>query len=150
MSVKEFELLIQHDCWANHRVCGVISDLELIPEKSKKIFDHILGAQHIWISRMKNEMSSMAVWPNLEKPQWNELIDMHRDALLKLCESQESLDRVITYSNTQGQEYSNTVSELLLHLAMHSQYHRGQVISCARAQLKEVPSTDMIAYLRMA
>jgi uncharacterized damage-inducible protein DinB len=148
MSLKEFHLLIEHDAWANERIAAALLSLAELPEKPKKFFDHILGAQHNWISRMYGETPSIEIWPQLSTSTWQLWMARNLDDLKAITSSANALERIVTYTNSSGKEFSNPISELLLHVSLHSQYHRGQIITSAREVLHTVPVTDMIAFLR--
>jgi uncharacterized damage-inducible protein DinB len=148
MENKEFITLIDHQAWADRRVADAIAVLPQMHDKSKKLFDHILAAQHTWISRILNVPSEISVWPLLSNSQWPILIEKHHQQLLDLVNTNR-LQNELIYKNSTGQEFSNTVAEVLLHLTLHSQYHRGQVISYSLEYFEKPPVIDMIAYLRI-
>lgn len=59
-----------------------------------------------------------------------------------------TLVRTISYTNTKGAAFNNTVEEILHHMVMHGMYHRGQVARGVR-QAGGVPlPTDFIVYVR--
>ena len=63
--------------------------------------------------------------------------------------TQEDLDGSRGYKTTEGKPYSNVLSDMLLHLANHSSYHRGQIATLLR-QSRAVPqSTDFILFIRL-
>ncbi len=148
MTTKEYHLMIQHEHWANQLVIEPLLKLNEIPEKAKKIFDHIIGAQHIWISRIKGESPVLSVWPNILVEHLASLAKDNFNALIELTQAEDQLKRTISYVNTKGDEFNNSVSELIIHLCLHSQYHRGQVITLIRDLVDTPEPTDMIAYLR--
>lgn len=148
MENKEFITLIDHQAWADRRLSDAISVLPQFHEKSKKLFDHILAAQHIWISRILDVPAEISVWPVLSNSEWPFLIEKNHRQLLDIVNSNRLNDRLV-YKNSTGQEFTNTVSEVLMHLTLHSQYHRGQVISYSLEFFDKAPVVDMIAYLRI-
>ena len=149
MSTHEYQLLIRHEMWANQRIAQAVLNLEEMPNKVSILMNHVIGAQHVWISRINGVVPTIGVFPQLDQDTWYEQIVQHESALLKIASSDQNLKRSISYQNTSGQSFQNPVSELLLHLAMHSQYHRGQIVAYSRDLLDVVPSTDMIAFLRL-
>ncbi len=147
MQKSEFITLIEHQAWADKRVANALLALPSVHEKSKKLFDHILAAQHTWLSRIENRIPVMDVWPILSNEAWYPLIADHRERLMAIVNS-DRCEQIISYKNTAGTEFTNTVSEILLHLTLHSQYHRGQVISYSIELFDKAPVVDMIAFLR--
>lgn len=59
-------------------------------------------------------------------------------------------ERLITYRNSSGVEYTNTLEDILLHVAEHGVYHRGQVALLVRASGGNAIPTDYIIFTRDA
>jgi uncharacterized damage-inducible protein DinB len=65
-------------------------------------------------------------------------------------QSESSLALPVTYVNSAGREFDTVVGDILLHVALHGQYHRGKVTLMLRqAGLTPAP-TDFIAFVRGA
>jgi uncharacterized damage-inducible protein DinB len=62
--------------------------------------------------------------------------------------SNTDLDKFISYSNSKGQEFKNSVRDILTHVALHGQYHRGQINSRLRADGFEPVNLDFITFVR--
>lgn len=118
-----------------------------LPDKVMQLFSHIQNAHHIWNSRIKNQSSTYSVF------------DTHTiDILEKLNEDNHvqsieiidnfNLDTLITYTNSKGETFSNTISEILFHIINHSTYHRAQIATLFRTSgINPIP-TDYITYKR--
>lgn len=61
---------------------------------------------------------------------------------------QRPLTDVVKYSNTKGQEFSNSLYDILLHLFNHGTYHRGQIATDMRRNGLEPLNTDYITMVR--
>ena len=59
------------------------------------------------------------------------------------------LDARITYANSKGESFSSTVEDVLMHVVMHSAYHRGQIAAEVRAAGRQPAYTDFIHATRM-
>ena len=59
-----------------------------------------------------------------------------------------SLDKRIMYSNSKGNEFGNSIRDILFHIANHSSHHKGQIISALRQSGIEPIVTDYIFYKR--
>lgn len=149
MSTKEYQLLIEHEYWASIQIADMLIGFDIIPERSKRIFDHIIGAQNTWVARINNVTPQLEIWPILMPGDWSKLLKENKDTLIEIGSKETKLNELITYSNSTGKEFTNRVGDLILHLVLHSQYHRGQVIAYCRENIKQPPVTDMIAYLRL-
>ena len=58
------------------------------------------------------------------------------------------LARSLTYKNTKGESFSSQKQDILLHVVMHSAYHRGQIAADMRAAGFSPPYTDFIHAVR--
>jgi uncharacterized damage-inducible protein DinB len=58
------------------------------------------------------------------------------------------LDGEVTYVNSAGQEFRSTRRDMLLHVALHGCYHRGQVALLLREAGAVPEPTDYIAFVR--
>ena len=54
----------------------------------------------------------------------------------------------VTYANLAGETFTQPLGELMLHLAFHSQYHRGQNATRLRALGAPAPATDLVNWQR--
>ena len=148
MSHSYLHLLIDHQYWADQKLIEALLKLEKIPEKSKNLINHIIAAQENWIARIEGRVSKLSIWPEMETHDWNDWINKNYEELRLIGSDEQNMTKHITYSNSTGKQFGNSISEILLHLTMHSQYHRGQAITYARDVFEIPPSTDMIVYLR--
>ena len=139
--------LLQYDSWANRET--VESLRERATERSLRWMGHIVGAEYVWLARLEGEASPLAVWPELgidtcrEKVAalarlWPEFLEAHRN----------SLGDTVSYTNTKGEAWTNTVEEILTHVTVHSAYHRGQIASDVRGAGMTPALTDYIHAVR--
>ena len=54
----------------------------------------------------------------------------------------------MAYVNSKGEQWSTTVEDILLHVVLHSSYHRGQVAYILRAGGFTPPYTDYVHCIR--
>jgi len=62
----------------------------------------------------------------------------------------EDLGREIDYRTSDGRAFRSTIEDILLHVALHGSYHRGQIALLIRGGGGEPASTDFIAFVRGA
>ena len=62
--------------------------------------------------------------------------------------TQADLDGSRDYKTMEGKAYSNVLSDMLVHVANHSSYHRGQVATLLRQSGAVPQSTDLILFIR--
>ena len=64
------------------------------------------------------------------------------------AEGAEGLRREVAYSNSAGVAFHSTVEDILLQVAMHGSYHRGQIALLLRQEGAEPAATDFIGFAR--
>jgi uncharacterized damage-inducible protein DinB len=142
--------LFSYDDWANREVLASLQALDAPPERSVKLLAHILSAERLWLERLLVQKQTLPVWPlstlaecNLEVDQ---LPGLWKNYLTALGEA--GLARSLTYKNTKGESFSSQKQDILLHVVMHSAYHRGQIAADMRAAGFTPPYTDFIHAVR--
>lgn len=58
------------------------------------------------------------------------------------------LDQFLSYKNSKGTEFHHSIREILTHVALHGQYHRGQINQLLRAADLEPMNVDYITFRR--
>ena len=120
--------------------------------KVVEVYSHILGAEHVWLSRINAVAPRFAVWPALTIDEAERLaaanIEGYRMILSGI--TAETLDAPITYRNSAGDQFTSTLDDILTHVALHGSYHRGQIAASLRAAGQVPNPTDYIAFSRGA
>lgn len=140
-----------HLAWAD----GILLDAlraGSVPEAAVREYAHILGAEEVWLARLEQRPSRTPVWPDLPLDQVESLAVTLRQDYRRFLErlDDRALDRVVAYTNTAGKAFENSVQDILLHVALHGQYHRGKVNLILRQGGHPPAPTDYIAYIRGA
>ncbi len=116
------------------------------------LYAHVLGAEHVWLTRIHGEPATVAVWPSLTLDECEDLAAANRESFRKLVQTLTpvSLAKEIAYRNSAGASFVSTLEDILSHVALHGSYHRGQVAASLRS-VGEVPTpTDFIVFARGA
>lgn len=143
-----FKELFDYNHYYNRQLLAVIEKGE--PQASTKavqLFNHILNAHAIWISRIVKEKQPFA--PN-HVHAIAALADLNQDNYAKSVQILQSYDlnERIVYTNTAGQSFTNSVRDILFHVINHSTYHRGQLaMDFRQTGLEPIPS-DYIHFKR--
>jgi uncharacterized damage-inducible protein DinB len=138
---------IDHMEWANHRARQSIVDAGG-HAGARKLFAHILAAESIWQTRIVGgDTSTIAVFPDRTLEECHLIIDISAGRFRELIDGFEP-ERVIEYTDTKGNDHSNTVGETLTHVFAHGSYHRGQIATLLREAGHEPAVTDVIAWVR--
>ena len=144
--------LFEHLRWADERVHESLVDAVNPPPHTLDLFAHLIAVEHVWLSRIRGEKPDVAVWPKLSLTQCAELATRNANEFLALIESVDeiALEGGITYRNSAGAEFTSTLRDILVHVALHGAYHRGQIAAAVRAGGDTPASTDYIAFVRGA
>ena len=59
-----FARLAEHLAWADAEVLAALRTAAGAPESALTIYAHVLGAEHVWLARLKGEPPRVAVWPD--------------------------------------------------------------------------------------
>jgi uncharacterized damage-inducible protein DinB len=107
---------------------------------------HIIGAEFLWLARMRGRPSELPVWPDLTLEQCDARIQQLSDGLGEALTG--SGTRLVAYTNSKGEPWTSTVEDILIHTIVHSAYHRGQIASDMRSAGLEPAYTDYIHAVR--
>lgn len=145
-------ILFDHMAWADQRTLRALEAAGRVPERALELFAHVLAAEHVWLSRILGQEPSMTVWPALDVAACTDLAHANADGFHALLEFLDSggLDRSVPYRNSAGQPFESRVLDMLLQVATHGCYHRGQVALLLRDAGEEPAATDLIAFVRGA
>lgn len=142
--------LFAHMAWADEQVLDALRSARSPAPQTFALYSHLLGAEHVWLSRISGERPTVAIWPSLTLDECADLAKKNRDDYGELAEevNSDGADRDITYRNSAGLEFTSNLEDILLHVALHGSYHRGQIAMTLRAGGDAPPSTDYIAFVR--
>jgi uncharacterized damage-inducible protein DinB len=141
--------LFAYDAWANQEVLTRMEPASA-PDRAVTLAGHLVGADSLWLDRLQGRPQRMPVWPALSLDQCR---SRDRDLARELAGFLSSLDgpglaAACTYVNTKGEAWSSAVGDVLLHLLLHSAYHRGQIAMTVRAAGAEPAYTDYVHAVR--
>jgi uncharacterized damage-inducible protein DinB len=141
----QLERLFQYDDWANREEVTRLRQLDT--QAAARLLCHIIGAEWLWITRIRNENAKMAVWPELTVDQCAAEFDPLRNAWREILQTVDRESKV-DYENSKGERWLSSVDDILTHVVMHGTYHRGQIATVVR-QGGETPAyTDYIHAVR--
>jgi uncharacterized damage-inducible protein DinB len=148
--LKHLRREFDYDAWANGEVLAAIKATSAPTAQPLKLLAHILSAEYLWLERLQGQPQSMPVWPELTfaqcESQISELSKLWHEYFSGIAPTR--LSEKISYKNSQGEPWTNTVQDVLTHVPMHSAYHRGQIASLMRSTGSTPPYTDFIHAVR--
>lgn len=146
-----FTRLLQYDHHTNLQITDLILKAGN-PEKPVQLMAHMLAAQQIWLSRCKGEPAiGGALWPDWPAETLNGIIENNYEGWTNFLNSPgaDDFNRMVSYKNLKGENFENTLSDIMAHLINHGTHHRaqaGQHLLLAGAE--KLPVTDYIFYIR--
>ncbi|WP_256759874.1 DinB family protein [Cohnella sp. WQ 127256] len=148
--MKTIQNMFEHLNWANQRILETLQNVE-VEDQPVRLFLHILNAEQVWVTRLKGmDSSQMPIWSEGDIAVCAKLIKQNAESFKTLLTelANSDLDNLITYRNSKGEEFKTSIRDILTHVALHGQYHRGQINSRLRADGIEPVSTDYILFVR--
>jgi uncharacterized damage-inducible protein DinB len=142
--------LYEHLAWADSRTFEALRGMHAQPLDALRIFSHVLAAEHVWLARIEDRPSEVEVWPSFGLDECAALAGRNHAAFAVLAETTTpiGLQREVRYRSTEGAPFMNTVEDILLHVALHGAYHRGQVARIVRSEGGVPLYTDYIRFVR--
>ena len=153
--------LFDYTVWANHKIMRVAATLSVDDFKRdlksshggvRGTMAHTMGAEWLWIERFKG-LSPSRLFDEGEFPdivalrdRWA-VIEEHRASWLDSLRP-EAMAEGLRYRNLQGQDFEAPLWQLVQHVASHSTYHRGQVVTLLRQLGAKAVATDLVAWDR--
>ena len=143
--------LYQFNFRMNEEIISILEDNKKNSEKIIKTFSHLLKAEKIWLMRLKGEdLSGQMIWPDFTIKDCQDLI-IENTQMYKLYFMSLKADEItehLNYRNSKGQECQTAIIDILIHVVIHSSYHRGQIAMLVREQGGNPINTDYINYIR--
>jgi uncharacterized damage-inducible protein DinB len=152
MPPRHLERLVAHLGWADRATCESLVAAGEPHPAVVELYAHVLAAEHVWLSRIEGTTPAVAVWPAFGLEECDRLARENSARLETLVTglAEADLVREVTYRNSAGDRFTNTLEDILLHVCLHGAYHRGQIARALREGGALARPTDYIAWARGA
>ena len=144
--------LWKHAAQADAALFDVLRDDDATGADARRELAHVVGAEEVWLARLEGREARSAVWPEASPAAIEQNIQATHLAfdpyLARLQDA--DLDVAVTYTNSAGRTFTDAVGDILLHVAMHGQYHRGRINLLLRQAGRTPVPADYIAFVRGA
>ncbi|MEY2193614.1 DinB family protein [Neobacillus sp. BF23-41] len=143
--------MFEHLNWANQRILETLQNMEGENKQVNNLFSHILLAEHVWFTRLiGSDSSKIPIWAEVSLGACTEMVNKNNLNFKEFLSglSIPALDQIVSYRNSKGNEFNNSVRDILTHVALHGQYHRGQINLLLRANEIEPVNVDFITFRR--
>ncbi len=148
-STERLRKLYRHAEWADERVLEAMRRSE--DPRALEILAHLLASEVVWFARIETGQSAhLKIWPTMSLDECVTLARENSRAYRTLVDglSESDLTRAVTYRNSKGNRFDTPLGDILLHVAMHGSYHRGQIALRLRESDGEPVNTDYITWVR--
>lgn len=150
MDLCYFRRLFIYDDWANREALRSLEATPAVAARGLQVMAHIAATQWVWMDRLLLQAQRCAVWPAWSLQEIAAQLEALRGSWAQYLGSvgDGGLATSMSYTNTKGEKFTNTVADVLTHVAMHGVYHRGQIAAAVRATGGTPAYTDYIQAVR--
>ncbi|NNJ89356.1 MAG: damage-inducible protein DinB [Eudoraea sp.] len=143
-----FNELFDYNFFCNKQLIEAFAELEKVPEKSTKLFSHILNAHNIWNARIAGIPATLKVWQEHDVKSWEDIHYENQRTTFEIITGNDDYEERIDYENSEGRLFTNTKQDMLFHIINHSTHHRAQILADLREHGIEPISLDYVFYKR--
>ena len=147
--VAQIARLFDHLAWADAALSRAVTT-NGAPAAAVREYAHIAGAEEVWLSRIEQRASVADVWPEMSGADAASLAARTASGFKGLIMGLEAgaLDALVQYTNSGGKTFTTALGDILLHVALHGQYHRGKVNQMLRQSGSDPEPVDFIRFVR--
>ncbi|GFN30161.1 DinB family protein [Paenibacillus xylaniclasticus] len=149
--------LYEYHAWASERVLQHLRSLpadlfhqevELGFHSVAEAIGHLAAAEEVWFARMQEQVPPSLAARRFAGPDEASLHMNKLQSQIRHFLSGVDLQHIVTYKNTAGQTFSNSIAEIIQQVVNHGTYHRGNITTILRSLGQSGTMTDYIAYVR--
>lgn len=144
--------LWEHCEWADDALYSALTSSRDVPADVWREYAHILGAETEWLARLEQRKNAWSVWPDADLntvSRMREHVTRGFGGYLAALQD-DSLSSEVSYVNTAGKSFTTAIGDILTHVMLHGQYHRGKINLLLREGESEPVPVDYIAFVRGA
>ncbi|MFV8224684.1 DinB family protein [Christiangramia aquimixticola] len=148
---KYFKELLEYSHFYNQELIKKFNDGDLhyvLSESSRRLMSHILNEQSAWSNRIMQK-DLVDVWKVWDANELEKIEAQNYKETLEILEK-EDLERIVQYKTPKGEQFSNSIKDIMFHIVNHSTYHRGQIAKEFRQKGVDPVISDFIYYKQNA
>ena len=149
--LAQYRRLLAFDHWASLETLAAIEPVLDRAPNALGWMNHLAGAKRLWFARVNSGIAPLAIWPALSlagcraqmaaaQEEWDRHLEQLTDA---------DLSRLFAYTNTRSEAFTSSLGDIVMHLVLHGQHHRGQAMIEIRAVGGKPPAIDFIHASRL-
>lgn len=149
MTNEYFVSLFEYDKWANLKIAEAFEHANNLPPKCKVLYHHIGAVLDRWYRRVTNgEELFTNLFEETDPGSNTKLMITAEERWIEYLKSGVDINSIVNYKNTKGDEFTNSLQDILVHIMTHNHYHRGQINQLLREAGLEPAVIDYILYKR--
>ena len=139
-----------HLTWADESLWAALAAERPADSDVWREYSHIIGAEEVWLARLESRPARIPVWPKVSRDELRPAREQVVTGYARYLDAldAESLDADLRYTNTAGIPFATKVADILMHVALHGQYHRGKINLLLRQGGAEPVPVDYIHWAR--
>ncbi|MFA6085279.1 MAG: DinB family protein [Mucilaginibacter sp.] len=146
-----FIRLFNYDQFANRQINELIQKTNA-GGKPVELMAHLLSAEQVWLARCKGiNTSGVSSWPNWQADSLESIINSNHNEWIAFLNtlSESDFDNIIHYQNSAGDDFENTLCDIMAHVINHGTHTRAQIGQHLKVNENDkLPITDYSYYLR--
>jgi len=142
--------MLEFDHWASLVSLDAVAPAADRLPRSVSWLNHIVGAKRVWLARVTASAMPFGANPSFSVAELPAQFTLAHTGWLEFLDGRQDRDvaEVIEYTNLKGEPFSSRLGDILAHLVLHGQQHRGQVNAELRAAGVTPPTIDFIHAVR--
>ena len=138
--------LFAFDHWANLVSLEAAAPVADRVPRSLAWLNHIIGAKRVWLARVTATTMPFGVNPGFDAVELRAQFEIADEGWRAFLDALTDADmaRVVTYTNLKGDPFTTALGDILAHVPLHGQHHRGQINADLRAAGTAPPAIDYI------
>ena len=150
--IAQYKRFLAFDHWAS---LETLTALEPVLDRAPNALgwmNHVAGTKRLWFARVNSGIAPLPVWPALSMVECRAQLMAGQEEWDKYLHrvSDTELSRMFAYTNTRSEAFTSSLRDILSHLAIHGQHHRGQALAEIRAVGGKPPVIDFIHAARLS
>jgi uncharacterized damage-inducible protein DinB len=143
--------LWKHASWADDVLLVALKKIPLAKASAAvREYAHVLGAEEVWLARLEAREPTLPIWPETQRNDLGAVARAVHAAYDKYLAPlrDADLEKAVPYKNSLGRSFESRVADILLHVMLHGQYHRGKINLLLRQAESPPAPVDYIAFAR--
>lgn len=151
--------LYTYHVWANRRLLDHLATLpgDIFDRRVESVFPsinhalaHMFAVDEMWFYRLQGDFSrkpSGDPFESLLKAS-EAFARLHQSMQSYLTDGQLNFEQTVSYTNSKGETFRNSILEIVQHMINHGTYHRGNISAMLHQMGHRGVSTDFIIFSR--